>query len=261
MGKLKKYAEREPLPLFANTREQYVAFFFVSVGVTALTYLFLFAIDFLPEEPGTSEPALAATDIPVEDETLPPIMPEIGLSASSDSDVVDMVAPVVSQGSTSDIRNTSPSVSLGSAERYPIRIIFDSFDREVTVLNPEVRTVEGLDAALLKGVVRHPDSADFERTGTIILFGHSSYLPNVINKNFQAFNGIQKLVWGDVVRLRSTEREYVYRVDRVYETPATGAEVKVETGTPKLTLVTCDSFGSKDDRFVVEATLVEEKAL
>jgi LPXTG-site transpeptidase (sortase) family protein len=55
--------------------------------------------------------------------------------------------------------------------------------------------------------------------------------------------------------------EYLYRVDRVYETSADDAEVKIETGKPKLTLVTCDSFGSKSDRFVVEATLVESQPL
>ena len=34
-------------------------------------------------------------------------------------------------------------------------------------------------------------------------------------------------------------------------------EVKVETGKSRLTLVTCDSFGAKTDRFIVEATLIE----
>ena len=159
---------------------------------------------------------------------------------------------------------TDPVHVTGSAivvDPFPVSITFDSLDKTIAVLNPESRSVAALDTALLSGVVRHPDSADFERTGTIFLLGHSSYLPNVINKNFQAFNGIQKLGWGDVIRLRSGDTEYVYHVDRTYEVKASDAEVEIEAGVAKLTLATCNSFGSKDDRFVVEATLVSKTAI
>ncbi len=139
----------------------------------------------------------------------------------------------------------------------PVAIIFDSLDnKRVTILNPENSSVEKLDAALLSGVVRHPDSADFKNTGTIFLLGHSSYLPVVNNKNFQAFNGIQKLVWGDTIRLHSKDTEYIYIVDRVYQAKATDAEVSIEKDVAKLTLATCNSFATKDDRYVVEASLV-----
>lgn len=208
---------------FTSKLEERVVFFLVFAGVLALTYGFFFIIDFLPEKPkAANEAPLAA----VHEEL--PVVEEAPL-------------PV---------------------DPYPTRVIFDTLDnRTVAVLNPEERTVEALDAALLKGVVRHPDSADFERIGTIFLFGHSSYLPNVINKNFQAFNGIQNLEWGDTIRLHSSDTEYIYRVDRVYKASANDAEVKIEAGKAKLTLVTCDSFGSKADRFVVEASLVSSKKL
>ncbi len=145
------------------------------------------------------------------------------------------------------------------AEPLPIKIVIDALDREVTVLNPQTSDVATLDAELLKGVVRHPDSADFKNTGTIFLLGHSSYLPNVKNKNFQAFNGIQKLSWGDTIRLESGDTEYVYSVDRVYEAKASTAEVPLQFETAKLVLATCNSFGSKDDRYIVEATLIETR--
>ncbi|MEZ4200358.1 MAG: hypothetical protein R3B69_02055 [Candidatus Paceibacterota bacterium] len=51
--------------------------------------------------------------------------------------------------------------------------------RTVPVLNPASRSVAVLDEALLSGVVRHPDSADFSEPGNILILGHSSYLPNV----------------------------------------------------------------------------------
>lgn len=216
--------------LFTTKREQRVVFFLVFMGVFSLTYGFFYAIDFLPEKPDAS----SSIERTVESETV----------------LTEEVAP----------ETPAQALSL-PVDPYPNRIIFDSLDREIAVLNPESRAISALDTALLSGVVRHPDSADFERTGTIFLFGHSSYLPNVINKNFQAFNGIQKLVWGDVIRLHSSDTEYVYRVDRAYQATATDAEVKIEQGKPKLTLATCNSFGSKDDRFIVEATLVEQNKL
>lgn len=203
---------------YASKLEQRIVFFFVCMGVIAITYGVLYALDFLPEK---------ATEDPIGVETV-------------DTEVTE----------TQEV-----------AEPLPIKIIFDTLDREALVLNPESDTIEVLDAALLKGVVRHPNSADFKNTGTIFLLGHSSYLPNVTNKNFQAFNGIQKLKWGDTIRLHSDDMEYVYSVDRVYEAKASSAEVPLQFETAKLVLATCDSFGSKDDRFIVEATLVRTAPL
>ena len=199
-----------------------IIFFFVSVGVIALTYGFLVLIDFLPEKPqsNTTEEIQSVTP-----------------------------APNVTEMTVSD------------DSLYPTRIIFDSLDKEVSIANPVSDSVADLDSALLKGAVRHPDSADFKNTGTIFILGHSSYLPNVMNKNFQAFNGIQKLVFGDTIRLQSKDREYVYRVDRVYEAKASDAEVPMQYEKAKLTLATCNSFGTKDDRYIVEASLVESYEL
>lgn len=202
--------------LFNSKLEERIVFFFVCMGVIAITYGVLFAFDFLPEKP-TTESAQEVTE---------------GTPAGE-------ATPLV-------------------VDPLPVTIIFDSLDKkEVKILNPETSDVAALDTALLSGVVRHPDSADFKNTGTILILGHSSYLPVVNNKNFQAFNGIQKLVWGDTIRLQSGDTEYVYAVDRVYEAKASDAEVAIQNGVAKLTLATCNSFGTKDDRFVVEATLVE----
>ncbi len=209
--------------------EERVIFFFVCMGVITLTYGFFFLVDFLPEKPGTTVP----------------VAEEVEQVQSVSEEVVQ--APETTEASP--ILNP-----------HPISILFDSLDKEVTILNPEDDSASALDTALLSGVVRHPDSADFENIGTIFLLGHSSYLPVVHNKNFQAFNGIQKLVWGDTIRLRSQDMEYVYSVDRVYEAKASDADVAIQHDVAKLTLATCNSFGTKDDRYIVEATLVESYA-
>ncbi len=235
-----------------DEHEEKVLFFLVFAGVLALTYGFLYAIDFLPEKPETkTEGALTVVQI-VEN-----------VDEVNDEDEGEEILD------RDDVKDEDIEMALDTGthestveDAYPSRIIFDALEgRAVKVLNPESRSVEALDTALLSGVVRHPDSADFETKGTIVLFGHSSYLPNVMNKNFQAFNGIQKMVWGDIIRLESNNTEYVYRVDRVYEASAVDTEVKVETGKSKLTLVTCDSFGAKSDRFIVEASLIESHHL
>lgn len=206
--------------LFNSKLEERVVFFFVCMGVIAITYGVLYVLDFLPEKPETEVVEEVAKEAPVAE-----------------------VAQV-------------------AVDPLPVSIIFDSLDnKEVKILNPETDSVAALDTALLSGVVRHPNSADFKNTGTILILGHSSYLPVVRNKNFQAFNGIQKLVWGDTIRVRSLDTEYVYSVDRVYEAKATDAEIAIQKGVAKLTLATCNSFGTKDDRFVVEATLVDSRPI
>ncbi len=201
-----------------------VAFFVV----VFLTYAFLYMLDFYPEP----------KDVVLSEEE----------------------ATVLSDEKDEERVNNFEPANL-SAAAYPVRIAFDDLDKEVAVLNPVSRKVEDLDAALLEGAVRHPDSADFQNTGNIFILGHSSYLPNILNKNFQAFNGIQNLKWGDTIRLYSTDTEYVYRVDLVYEAKASEVTVPLDTTRGKLTLATCKSFGAKEDRFMVEASLVSKRPL
>jgi len=211
--------------LFKDRREQRIVFSLVAIGIFAITFGFFFVIDFLPEKPSEEE-----------------------------SEEVTVSVAVASE----EEKESVEEIMVAEIDPLPVKIIFDSLDeREVVVLNPQSSAIAALDNALLSGVVRHPDSADFEDTGTIFLFGHSSYLPNVFNKNFQAFNGVQDLKWGDKVRLQSGNTEYVYRVDKVYQVKASDAEVEIEHTESKLTLATCNSFGSKDDRYIVESTLVD----
>lgn len=146
-------------------------------------------------------------------------------------------------------------------DMLPRTITIDALDKEITVLNPQSRAIADLDAALLSGVVRHPDSATFNDDGNIFILGHSSYLPNVLNRNYQAFNGVQNLRWGDTIRLTSNDTEYVYRVEKVYQARASALTVPVAGTGKMLTLATCNSFGSTDDRYIVEARLISENIL
>lgn len=212
---------------------QKTRFFVVFFVIFMLTYGALVVIDFIPEKP-----EMDAEKEVVADASQPILASEVMPPANTDA-----------------IEQVDTSVS------YPVRIFIDSLERDATVLNPKSSTIADLDTALLEGVVRHPDSALLGEDGTVFLFGHSSYLPKVYNKNFQAFNGLQKLSWGDTIRVQSDDVEYIYAVQKVYKTKAENTTVSLQYGSPMLTLVTCNSFGSKDDRFVVEAKLVKTKAI
>lgn len=170
-------------------------------------------------------------------------------------------APVATPVLPAPAAPAAPAAPEPVANPMPVRIIIGSIGIDARVQNPATRDVATLDRALLSGVVRHPDSADLSEDGTMFILGHSSFLPTVHNLNYRAFNNIQKLYWGDEIRVRSADREYLYRVTRVYEAKASEAKVDLQWEKKMLVLATCNSFGSKDDRFVVEASFVESYAI
>lgn len=191
------------------------------------------------------------------------VLPEpvtINSEEISSEEVINNISAVIKGISTSTINEVEP-VETVKSPLLPDTIIIDSLNRTINVLNPTSTKVEDLDAALLYGVVRHPDSATLERDGSVFILGHSSYLPTVLNHNFQAFNGIQNLKFGDTIRLQSENQEYVYRVDKVYRAKAQDATVAIAGTAQRLVLATCNSFGSMDDRYVVEAGLLEVKTI
>lgn len=143
----------------------------------------------------------------------------------------------------------------------PTAMYIKKLDRTIPILNPDSRAVADLDAALLNGVVRHPDSAHLAQNGNVFILGHSSYLPSVLNENFQAFNGIQDLEWGDIIEVTSGGQVYTYEVDKVFKASANDLTVPIAGDERRLTLATCNSFGSTDDRFIVEAKAIDVRAI
>lgn len=154
-----------------------------------------------------------------------------------------------------------PDSPVALTTEEPVRIIADSIDLDETIVNPTATDIPTLDAALLKGVVRYPKSALLGEDANMFLFGHSSYLPIVYNSNYKAFNGIQKLVIGDEITVQSRSTEYRYRVSSVRLAEADRALVELSTGVRKLTLSTCNSFGAKGERFVIEAEFVGSSSI
>ena len=220
-----------------------VAFFATFFAVFTLSYVTLMALDLLPEPPAEEQSdehgSLVATDESV-----------VGVSLENESidEEVLMAEDLV-----------AAQVSVESI--LPVQITINKLGKTIPVLNPVSRTIADLDEALLGGVVRHPDSATLSQEGNIFILGHSSYLPNVFNRNFQAFNGIQNLEWGDIITIQSEDHVYEYRVERVYRARAQDVTVPIAGTGNMLTLATCNSFGSVDDRYIVEARQKSVRAL
>lgn len=209
--------------------ERKFTFLFVYFIVFLFTYLFLVAIDFVPEP---------KTD------------------ATSEEDAL-VIEPVLAQVTEQEVPTAKVVEPVSIEPILPTKIYIKSLDKTIEVLNPTSRKIEDLDQALLYGVVRHPDSAHLGQEGNVFILGHSSYLPTVLNRNFKAFNGIQYLKWGDEIEVSSGNQVFVYRVEKVYEALASELYVPIAVEEKMLTIATCDSFGSVDDRYIVEARQIE----
>ena len=143
----------------------------------------------------------------------------------------------------------------------PVRVTAETIGLDVKIENPTSTDVKVLDDSLLRGAVRYPTSGMLGVDGTVLLFGHSSYLPVVYNQAYKAFNKIQNLKTGETISVFSAHKEYRYKVVGVRLADATEDVIELPSDGKYLTLVTCDSFGRKTSRFVVTADFVGEYAL
>ena len=135
----------------------------------------------------------------------------------------------------------------------PRRIVIPRIKVDSPVISPASTAIPVLDEALLRGVVHYPTSGYMDDISNVFLFGHSSSLPYVRNKNFKVFNRLKDLLEGDIIKIQTRDANYIYRVQSVSLVSAEEALVEFSTATRKLTLSTCNTFGEKSERYVVEA--------
>lgn len=167
----------------------------------------------------------------------------------------DALPEPIAQDDSSELEDSADIVEVTNPES-PVRVVAPAIALNVTIANPTSQNVHVLDQALLKGAVRYPTTALLGEEGTMLLFGHSSYLPVVYNQAYKAFNNVQKLEKGDIVSVYSATAEYRYKVAGVRVADATEDVVELQTTGKHLVLVTCDSFTAKTSRFVVTAEFV-----
>jgi sortase A len=74
------------------------------------------------------------------------------------------------------------------------------------------------------------------------------------------FRGLKDIRKNDIIRLKTLDGSYEYRVEQTEIVTPEDTQVLADTGVPELTLVTCYPFyyvGSAPKRFIVHAQRVE----
>jgi len=134
----------------------------------------------------------------------------------------------------------------------PVRIVAPTIGLDSLVEIPESIDFGVLDNSLSKGPVYYPGSGQVG-VGNMFIFGHSTGFKIVINKAYQVFNNIKDLKEGDEIKIYGKEKIYSYKVHSVKLVNENEALVNFSNKANMLTLSTCDSFGKKTNRYVVEA--------
>ncbi len=146
----------------------------------------------------------------------------------------------------------------------PVKIEIPVLGKSLKVDNPQTTKISELNKGLKKAVLRYPGTARLdEKNRNLLIFGHSSHLPTdmVFNKMYRAFNGIEKLPKGAIVKVTGDDgKVYVFKVVSIKKMKANdNNRINIATDKKMLTLVTCDNFGAKEDRWVVEAVFSYKK--
>ncbi|MBU4480208.1 sortase [Patescibacteria group bacterium] len=152
------------------------------------------------------------------------------------------------------ISNGSTNIIEEKAE--PVRIIIDDASINSIILNPQETDITVLEEALKLGVVRYPGSGLLGENNNIYLFGHSTSYEIVRNQVYKSLNGLGNLKKGATIRIQSLNKEYIYRVTSVTMQKNSDAIVRFNTGKKTLTISTCNTLGSKEDRYIVEADYI-----
>lgn len=136
----------------------------------------------------------------------------------------------------------------------PDRVVIPKIGVDSDIGQPNTQDVAILDQYLMQGAVHYPGSGTIE-AGNIFIFGHSTGYRVVQNQAYKTFNNLEDLKRGDEIILEADGREYIYEVQGVKLVDENQALVSFEASNQMLTITTCNTFGAKSERWVVEAIL------
>lgn len=174
---------------------------------------------------------------------------------------VEAQQPTAAPASTTSMVSEEYALPDVLEQSTPVRIRIAAIGVDTPVVTPQSTDIPVLDRALLSGAVLYPGSAEAGQKGNMLIFGHSSYLPVVKNKSFQAFNELGKLEKGERIEVLSETHRYEYAVDSVTLVSADDTSIPLTTTEARLTLATCNAFGAKQERWVVTSHLVQKEPL
>lgn len=122
---------------------------------------------------------------------------------------------------------------------------------EIPRLGISTIVLEGVDGKTLRRGVGHiPETAPPGTPGNVGLAAHRDSF----------FRGLKDIHKNDIIRLKTLDGSYQYRVESTEIVTPEDTQVLADTGIPELTLVTCYPFyyvGSAPKRFIVHAERVE----
>jgi sortase A len=101
---------------------------------------------------------------------------------------------------------------------------------------------------LKKGVAQHIGSANPGEPGNVVLSAHNDVYGEL-------FRNLDRLQPGDLVKLYTAQRQYLYVVDRTQLVEPTAVEVMSSAGAPTVTLISCYPYLVDKQRIVVFARL------
>jgi LPXTG-site transpeptidase (sortase) family protein len=127
---------------------------------------------------------------------------------------------------------------------------------DTSVNHPQSQNVQVLDTALLKGAVYYPGSGSL-LSGNAFAFGHSTGLSVVHNQAFKTFNNLKNVKEGDEIRVTGDDGNvYLYSAVSINLVTDDAELVVFDTSERMITLSTCNTFGKKEDRYVVKALFI-----
>ena len=131
---------------------------------------------------------------------------------------------------------------------------------QIPAINLEVPYYTGAtEATLEKGAWhRKPEQGNPVIGGNFILSAHRFELGLTPSrtKAKSPFYAIDKLRFGDTIRVFFDGKWYEYTVSKKYDVPATALYIEQQSATPKLTLYSCSLQGAAAGRSVIEAVPV-----
>lgn len=137
----------------------------------------------------------------------------------------------------------------------PSHVSIPAIGVDADVRVPGSVDVTTLDHLLSLGAVYYPGSGSLE-AGNVFIFGHSTNWSVVRNQAYKTFNDLDKLQPGDYIYLDAGGQTATYEVENVRVAPDSEVLVSFAGDDRRLTLSTCNTFGQKAERIVVEARAV-----
>jgi len=160
--------------------------------------------------------------------------------------------PALNGGVTRGVIANLDDINVSLDATRPDRITIEKIGVDAIISQPNTRDVNVLDQFLTKGAVHYPGSGSIEN-GNLFIFAHSTGFQIVNNQAYKTFNNLDKLVRGDIITIKAKGRSYLYKVTSVRLVDNSRALVEFNNLSRTLTLSTCNTFGAKQERWVVEA--------